>query len=202
MNVRLRYEMTFTAGIYYAQQMKMNNYDLIIHFSTNTESVEDHNIALERIKYFVDEILDSTIFIQQGRTEQLKLFSDAGCKVTTLPEEPVDQIVGMMLYTKFDAITEDYLKIVEIELASSLGGNVYYKHNLLESLGPLEDPGWWSQNNLVHNDLSSINDDVKIYKIARDISWHDVDLHWTTDETPEPTTTAEIVFGRFQRDEN
>lgn len=204
MNVRLRYEMTLQAGIWFKGQLKMNTYEIMLHFTTNSESTEDHNIALDRIKYFVNDQLDSTIFIHQDNTDQIKALIEAGCSVTTLPEEPVDQIIGMMLFSKFTAIVDEYLKIIEVELSSILGGDVWYKHNFLESLGIFEEPGWWSQSNLLHVDVKKISRDVKVFKIIPDTDWQELDLHWTTDERPESADgeSSNVIFPDFTRNDN
>jgi hypothetical protein len=196
--------MTLQAGVWYRGRLKMNTYEFELHFTTNSESTEDHNIALDRIKYFINDQLDSTIFIHQDNTDQIKHLLEAGCSVTTLPEEPVDQIIGMMLFSKFTAIVDDYLKIIELEISSILGGDVWYKHNFLESLGVFEESGWWNQNNLLHVDIRKISKDAKVFKIIPDTDWQELDLHWTSDERQESTDgeSSNVIFPDFTRNDH
>lgn len=203
MNVRLKYEMPMTAAIYFGERFRVNTYEISFHFITNSESSEDNNIALERIKYFVNTVMDSTVFINQNNIDQSRKLVEAGCSVTTLPEEPVDQIVGMMLFCKFNAICDDYLKIIDLEIASVCGGDVWYKHNFLESLGPFEEDGWWNQNNLAHADSRIYNSDSKVFKIYKDTEWHDIDLHWSHQDTDSEDVAKDLAnVLQFTRDEN
>jgi hypothetical protein len=137
MNVRLRYSTVFTAGIFYDDQMRMNNYQVKLHITTNSEEGEDHNIALDRIKYFLHNQLNSTVFINSAEAEQCRLFAAAGINMTTLPEDPLDQVIGIMLYCKLNAILENRMIIDEIEICSELGENIVYLHNDQDARGPL-----------------------------------------------------------------
>jgi hypothetical protein len=53
MNVRLKHDMHFTAGIWYNNALRMNNYSVRLWMTTNSDNVQDQNTAFERIKYFV-----------------------------------------------------------------------------------------------------------------------------------------------------
>ena len=118
MNVRLKHDMHFTAGVYYNGEMRMNNYNLRLWMITNTYDASSHNISFDRVKYFIYTEMDSTIFINGDDEEQCQQLVDAGLNITTLPGEPVDQLVGLMLYYKLNAIAETRMTIVETELSS------------------------------------------------------------------------------------
>ena len=98
MNVRLNYSIEFTAGFYFNDMLKMNNYKIRLAMMTATPDEESVNIAFERIKYFIGDSIDSGVFINKGNEEQCKLLANAGVKIITLPDEPVDQLIGIMLY--------------------------------------------------------------------------------------------------------
>jgi hypothetical protein len=63
MNVRLKHDIHFTAGVYYNGELRMNNYSLRLWMITNTHEPSSHNISFERIKFFIYSIMESTIFI-------------------------------------------------------------------------------------------------------------------------------------------
>jgi len=115
MNVRLKHDIQFTAGIYQDGKLIMNNYNLGLWMTTNSENSVDQSISFERIKYFIYTQIDNTIFINSNQKAQCTLFSKAGLDITTLPSDPVDQIIGIMLYYKLNAITEDRMIIMETE---------------------------------------------------------------------------------------
>ena len=91
MNVRLKHDIVFTAGIYYNDVLRMNNYSLRLWMITNTYDASSHNIAFDRIKHFVYSEIDSTIFINSDDQLQCQQLVDAGLKITTMPGDPVDQ---------------------------------------------------------------------------------------------------------------
>ena len=59
MNVRLKHDMSFTAGVYYNGEMRMNNYNLRLWMITNTYDASSHNISFDRVKYFIYTEMDS-----------------------------------------------------------------------------------------------------------------------------------------------
>ena len=199
MNVRLHYEADFTAGFYYNEMLKMNNYKIRLWMITATSDGESHNIAFDRIKYFIGQSLDSGVFINKNNEEQCKLLANAGVKIITLPEEPVDQLVGIMLYCKLNAICEDRMIIGEIEIESDLGGDVTYLHSEDEPIGPYEQPGWWMEPSLTHYH-NTITETENIVSLSSSALWHDLDLHWPEDEYSTDTGNT-IVFGNFNKDE-
>jgi hypothetical protein len=196
MNVRIRHSMTFTAGIYYAGETCMNNYVLTLSMITHSTEAASHNVAFERLKYFVYNCLDSTIFINQEHEDQCARLANAGLSVTTLPGDPVDQLIGLMLYYKLNAIMEDRIIVEETEISSSLGENMVYLHseNEITDIGIV--PDWWATADTAHNDLVLIGTD-KIVSMHGNTVWRELDLTW-----PESATVAEtgnvVVFRDFK----
>jgi hypothetical protein len=197
MNVRLKHDLPFTAGFYYNNRLCMNNYNLRLWLTTKTTSLEDQNTAFERIKYFVYMQMDSTIFINQDLQEQSRQFVAAGLDVTTLPGDPVDQLVGIMLYFKLNSITENRMEIIETELSSTQGENVTYLHSDFEDSMDFDQPSWWSSPEPDHCDILSVNSD-KIVSISQNTVWRDLELGWNG--IIETSTTGNIVvFADFKQ---
>jgi hypothetical protein len=201
MNVRLKYSTAFTAGVFYDSQLLMNNYRLSIKFTTVSEDPLDQNIALDRIKYFIQHQLESSVFINGNNREQCSLLSVAGIRLTTLPEEPVDQVVGIMLHCKLNAIVEDRLIVTETEIASELGENIVYLHNDEEQLGPLSETGWWQDSNTSHCDRQLISTD-KVVAMNFDRSWRELNLQWQKENNIiDADSDNKLVFADFTKDE-
>jgi hypothetical protein len=200
MNVRLQYETGFTAGIFYSGQMMMNNYRLSLDIITVSSEVDDHNIALDRIKFFIHNQLSHSVFINSSDTDRCQKLISAGLKITNLPEEPVDQIVGMMLYCKLNAIVDDCLAVYQIKISSELGDNIVYFHSDDESLGPLENPGWYNVNDTSHCDLTNL--DLKVVDIQQRLSWKDLGLSWKTNQVKDNSNKDNtVLFADFTKDE-
>lgn len=199
MNIKLQYEMDFLAGIWYNNQLQMNHYNLHISLVTNSHNAKDTNIAMDRMKYFVLAMMQHTIFVNQEQVGVAEIMKSLGINVTTLPGEPVDQMVGMMLYCKLNAIMENRMTITALDINSVLGDSVWYRHDAEDSLGPLEHAGWWTQATTQHDtvDLEPAGDNV--VKVTNQ-GWYDVGLEWE-DPTELPTANT-IVYVNFGRNED
>jgi hypothetical protein len=191
--------MPFTAGVYWDGQMLMNQYVIKLYMITNSSNADVQNIAYERLKYFVYCEMTNTIFVNQAHEEQCRLLTAAGLKITTLPAEPVDQLIGIMLYCKLNAVMEDHMIINEIELSSELGESMSYLHAADESLGPFDIPGWWHDADPIHCELSLIDSD-KVVAMHRAGAWRELDLAWPGQDSSISTDNT-VVFADFGRDE-
>ena len=201
MNVRLRYATKFTAGIFFADQLHMNNYQINLNMITASEEADDHNVALDRIKYFIGNQLKNTIFINSANSEQCQALANAGLKITTLPEEPIDQVIGIMLYCKLNAILEDRLIVVEVEVSSELGDNIVYFHDEEEAQGPFEIMGWWKESDAVHCDFKLFDNEKIVALHHNGAAWRDLGLHWEDPVEIDIDTDNKVVFADFAKDE-
>jgi hypothetical protein len=191
--------MAFTAGVYWEGQMLMNRYQIKLYMVTNSSNPDTQNIAYERLKYFVYSEMANTVFVNRQLEEQCRLLIAAGLKITTLPAAPVDQLIGIMLYSKLNAIMEESIVINEFEINSDLGENMVYLHAADESLGPFSEPGWWHDADLIHCDQSLIDSD-KIVAMHRAGAWRELDLAWPA-LANVATDNNTVVFANFNQDE-
>lgn len=198
MNVRLQYDIEFLAGIYYEDSLQMNKYDASISLTTATKDVASTNIAMERLKAFVFEELASTVFINQNNMERAEFLQIIGANVTTLPEEPVDQIIGMMLYYKLNAIMEGRMVITSLDISSSLGDGVWYQHDEEDAAGPFAKQGWWHDASTQHETIEPSEVPDNVVKVIS-TGWYELGLDWP-DQAPATGNT--VVFGNFPKNEN
>ena len=203
MNVRIQYPLSFTAGIYFNGQMQMNNYMAKLYMMTNTPDGVANNVAFDRIKHFIYPELDSSIFISSEYEEQCKKYIDAGIKITTFPGDPVDQLVGIMLFCKLGAIMEDRIIIGEVELGSTTSDGVIYIHGDNENIEDLDPPDWWDSVDLIHCDRELVDTD-EIVTMHRGSVWRDLELQWpdiedVTEELDEEESGNTVVFADFKR---
>lgn len=197
MNVRLRHDMHFTAGIFYNGQIRMNNYTLTLWMTTNCTDASDQNTAFERIKYFVYNKMDSTVFVNSQHADQCQRLLQAGIKITTLPGEPVDQLIGIMLYYKLNAIMEERMILEETEITSAMGENITYLHCENENIDIPVFPDWWRIADPVHCD-SNLLESEKVVTMSQAYTWRELDLCWTMASSPnDPGNT--VVFADFKK---
>ena len=198
MNVRLKYDIPFTAGVYHEGMLTMNNYSLRLWMTTNSEDPVDQTVSFERIKYFIYSQIESTIFIDADDVDQCTLLTMAGLNITTTPGAPVDQLVGLMLYYKLNAITEGRMIVVETEIASTYGGNMTYLHGEYENTSGYEQPDWWTSPDLTHSDFVPPDDSEKVLSILPTTSWRELELAWPEEDAPEATGNI-VVFADFKQ---
>jgi hypothetical protein len=178
----------------------MNNYTVRLWMMTTTTDGESHNVAFDRIKFFIEDSLESGVFINSANEDQCKLLANAGVKIITLPDEPVDQLIGIMLYCKLNAICEDRMVIGEVEISSELGGEVTYMHGEEESISPYDQKGWWHDSNLMHYN-TKISETENIMSLGAVSSWRELNLQWPEDDAGLEDTGNTIVFVNFGKDE-
>jgi len=198
MNVRLQYDLDFLAGVYFEDQLQMNRYTVSLNLLTKSKDSASTNIALDRAKAFVHGALESTVFINQANVERAEFMQMIGINVTTLPQEPVDQIVGMMLYYKLNSVMEDRMIVTGLDIASSLGDNVWYQHDEDDLSGPFAEDGWWYRASMQHESIERDPEPGNIVKVMS-TGWYELDLEW-----PENTATVSdntVVYANFPRNE-
>ncbi len=198
MNVRLQYDVEFLAGIYYDERLQLNSYSASLSMITKTTDAVETNIAMDRLKFFINGVIDNTVFINQAHTDQAETLLYLGANVTTLPEEPVDQIIGMMLFYKLNAIMEGRIEITQLDINSVLGDNVWYLHDEEDNPGPFATKGWWDDSSTQHETIELEPVDDNVVKVIS-TGWYELGLDWP-DQTPPAGNT--VVFGNFPKNEN
>jgi hypothetical protein len=200
MNVRLQYDLDFLAGIYYDDRLQLNSYSVSMSLLTKTTDAVNTNIAMDRLKIFMHGELSNTVFVNQALKERAEMLQIMGVNVTTLPEEPVDQIIGMMLYYKLNAIMEGRMSVTRLDLMSALGDSVWYQHDEDEdSPGPFRAEGWWHAPTVQHHNVDVGDVEDNVVKVVPN-AWIEYGLTWPED-TAEPIANT-VVFANFSRNED
>jgi hypothetical protein len=199
MNIKLRYSIGFPAAVWFDQALLVVNYSLTINLLTQSLDPTEQNIALDRIKHFIFNEMHSTVFVNQADEEQAEAFYSLGLNVTTLPQEPVDQIVGIALYYKLNAIMQGRMKITELVFCSDAGDNVEYSHSENDALNIFPAQGWWLSAGLDHCDLTP-DDDEEQEELSVDEQWQELELSWIQ-ANAEPDL-SQIVFANLEQNQN
>jgi hypothetical protein len=187
------------AGIYYDDRLQLNSYSVNLGLLTKTTDAASTNIAMDRLKYFVLGELAHTVFVNQAHQPKAEMMQIMGINITTLPEEPVDQIIGMMLYCKLNAIMEGRMTVTSLDLCSVLGDSVWYQHDEDDLLGPFREDGWWHEPTVEHDNIAELTAADNVVRVTPN-AWHELGLIWPEQET-EPTANI-VVFANFTRNED
>ena len=203
MNIRLKYETSFLAAVHFNQQFLIGSYSVTLSMLTNTVDPYEQNIAFNRLRYMIEEVFYNTIFINQEDTKQCKLYINAGCKISNLPEDPLDQIIGIMLYSKLSAVMEDKMFITNLDLSSDLGDSVVYSHSIDEARGPFVQPGWWNDAAPTYCDKKfyAKRKEDRIVELKNNNSWHGLDLLFESDPASDSTEST-VLYADFTKDEH
>ena len=190
MATKIEREFAFQAGVYFEGEFVMTIYELALKMEVDTASIKEQNIAMDRIHYFLHECLGNSVFVQDTEKKAIEKYMQADIKVCTLPEEPYDQIITILLLLKLNAITDGKLHITEISLRSGLSDDVKFVYDIQTVTNhPFGNKGWWSNCNTTISDLAKTTKKDKIVRLVK-LHWDSVGLDW---EQKEHTTT-EIIF--------
>jgi len=201
MNVKIGYTSHFIAGVWWDSRLIMSTYTVTFKMITATDSAQDTNTALDRLRYMVEEYLVDTVFIKDTDQEQIALLKAAGIKIIALPEEPVDQIIGMMLYSKLSAVMEGCMLIRSIMLSSTAGDDVIYEHDAQESVAPFDRPGWWSEPTPACETESQQPSNDTVFVLNAVNQWRDLGLQWINDVESDQDSNV-LVFTEFRNDKD
>ena len=201
MTARIQREFSFNAGMFFDNEFYMNSYQISASFNVEATSVIEQNIALQRAKYFFSETIDSVIFVRDSDTERIEKLNDLGLKPCPLPEEPHDQIIGIIIFTKLCAILEEKLVLTDIQIASDMCDGVSYLHSMEENLGPFALKGWWNDNSPAVTTPIKQTKGKKVVKLNKKIqTWEELSLGFTQ-EKPQ-VNSSEVLFASFNKKDN
>lgn len=194
MATRIEREFAFQAAVHFEGNFLMTVYELVLYMEVDTASIKEQNIAMDRITYFLDECLSNSVFVEATDKKAIEKYLQADIKVATLPEEPYDQIITILLLSKLNAITEGKLQVNSISLRSGLSDDVKFLYSIyeIENTGnPFRNKGWWSDSSTLISDINKSNKKDKIVRLVKqNCDWANVGLDW---EQKEHTAT-EIIF--------
>lgn len=201
MNVRLQYNLEFAGAIHIEGILQINQYQVNLHLETATHDRAAINIAMDRLKWFMNVELADAVFVNQNELDLAEVLQMVGGNVVTLPDDPVDQIVGLMLFCKLNAIMEGVMIVTALDISSKLGDEVWYEHTEEDAIGPFVAEGWWHQPDTVHHSLSSFQDTDKVVKVLPN-PWAESGLMWpdAVDKSQEKEHT--VVYAKFPKHEN
>jgi hypothetical protein len=182
LGTRISRDFDFLAAVYFEGNFLINNYSVSLTFTVETDSIHEQNIAMDRIKFFVNQQLENCVFVQETETKIIEKYQNADLKVCCIPEEPYDQIVTVLLLYKINAICEGRLVATDIQLNSILSDDVGFLYDIddLSSQHPYKN-GWWTDNSTsITSNVSGKKE--KIVKLVKKNDWASLGLDWKEKE--------------------
>lgn len=198
MNVQLEYNTGFLAGVYWEGRVLLNRYTISLGLLTASTVDSDHNIALDRIRYLIEEVFYNCVFVGTDRTASKKLEA-AGIRVVMTPELPVDQIIGIILYSKLSAVMEGRMIISQIKISSDLGDNIVYVHNNFENTSLFDQTGWWADP--TPNVSAFIKNPGKVVELTPTETWENLELGWEDTEPEDNSKKVDATIVAFKKND-
>lgn len=199
----MKNEFDFVAGMHLGGQLFFNHYRLMVDFYSNSEVIEDHNIAVERLNYFMTEIISRSIFVAEDQADAIMKYTEAGIPVLTVPSPgPFDPLVLAVIATKMNCILDETLVITQAELTSRIGGDITYvwdsedeedeMHNFVNDTDEVK---WWASSD---PRFASYPDGVEIEEFEEEqpflMTWDRLNLHWTEEREEEEENDVDVDF--------
>jgi len=190
LSTRIERDFSFQAGVHFEGKLIMNVYGFTLAMEVETESIVEQNIAMDRIIYFLKDSLTNSVFVQTSDKKAIEKYTQADIKVCTVPEEPYDQIITMLLILKLNNITEGRLNITDIFLESELSDSVRFSYDFETAKhNPFGNKGWWLESSTSMNDIEKNTKKEKIVRLVKHNDWANVGLEWQ-----KKTKASEILF--------
>ena len=196
MNVHLKQNFILPAAVYDENQLTVTIYNINIKMVTVASDINDLNTASKRIDWFVCTALADAVFVNQTHSERNTILALLGLNVVTLPDTPVDQLVGIMLSCKLNAITEGRLEVVETAISSDHSNGLWFGHSIDQSIGPFEASGWWHEPTVDHNNIVFDNNQDNVVKVPVN-AWLEHELAWSSSAADR--SSAKIIVGNFNK---
>jgi hypothetical protein len=175
----------------------INEYDVRLRMRVESPDSTEYNIAYMRIKHWFYEIMQGAVLIDHGDSRR-QAWANTGMRCMDFPTEPFDQVLGMMLMSKLEAITQQRIIVLQTAITSSRDDYVYYVCDHGDGLHWFEKPGWWNDAGPVHcypdkNKAKS----GKVISLVRIQDWKQHDLDW---DHAHNITGDLVKIENFERD--
>jgi len=174
-----------------------NTYEITVGISPTTDDTQYQNIGFERIKFFLRNICQNSILISVHNKNFKLLTESLDTKFMTLPDEPYDQLMIVVLFHKLDAILDKHFHCEYISLESFQGENIRYNYNEDYDSSFVDEKEYFPMD-LKHNKLpwwyrkdTTIRDTLDNKKIKETFSWADLELSYRHKKTEK--SKGEVV---------
>jgi hypothetical protein len=198
MNVRLVKTWQWQSGTVYNGNFFINSYTARVLMHTTTMEAAQHSVAYERMDHWFREVMQDSVMIS-AENAAVKSFAATGQRLLVFPDDPVDQLVGIMLCLKLNSIAEGRLVVTDVDLSSINGDDMTYRHNQAEEVGPLAASGWWQDPRPVWQHSITRASQAKVVSLDRSPEWHTLGLDWPK---TDGKNDAAVVFADFDRDDD
>lgn len=190
---RLQKSLTWTCDLTYDEGHVVNEYLITLDLLAASTDEYEQSIAYQRLKWWISSVLQGSVFINQ-HDPLLSAYSATRQKVLVFPSDPVDHLVAMTLYLKFNAIMEERLIVTEIKLSSDHGDHMCYLYSNNKDGVINDNQGWWvDPSPSWHWEQDS--QESNVVDLCQRFSWKELDLGWQQQTNHE----SKVIFKDFSQ---
>lgn len=132
------------AAVHFNGKYMVNFYEMGASMTINTLDAPDQNTAVERITHFIGTVIEDCIFVCDKEKDAIDKYTKAGMRVCAIPEEPYDQIVGLILMNKCNAIMENRIVMTDIVFGSKLSNLIRFELSNETAEAEFSGDQWWN----------------------------------------------------------
>ena len=172
----------FTNSLFLNLKLWPNDTEVSLHMTPMTNNPQEQHTAFEKYKYVMSRFMQDSIFITNNEKEHTA-FANLKNDVIDFFSRPIDQVVGVCLLAKLNAIAGEYLQVSAVEIDSYQGENLKFiitndspEYALMNESG-IKNAWWFEKSprfsnfanyNLTWNDLGfTINNTHDKFKIIK-----------------------------------
>lgn len=179
MSTRIEKDYYFQAAVKFENKFLLNMYDIKLSMLVETESIREQTIAMERVDYFLHNIIENVIFVDHTDNKAIDLYEKAGIKVCTTPDEPFDQIIAIVLLLKLNAILENKLYITDLLMGSKLSDGVRFSVVPEIATSVFKEYSWYNESSInIKHFNKNLKTKDKILKLFDENNWDSLGLCW------------------------
>lgn len=194
MNYRMSKTWGVLANVVWEDRVLCNDYRIRMDWITATDDNHEQNIAFERVKYWLFDVLEHSVLINQDHSK-IAALQATGQRVIAMPGDPIDPVIAMMLFAKITAITETRMEFTEIAVSSDLGHHVQYLQAADEDFTVFAESGWWQDPGPVWSSVKPKRTN-KVVNLDRVPEWAELKLCWNSTELK---ADGHVVFAEFKK---
>jgi len=171
-------EFTFMTAVHFNNRYMVNLYETNLIMSIETVNPIDQNVAMERLSYFFSNILEDCIFINQDDKDAIDKYTKAGMRVCTIPEDPYDQIIGLVLLNKCNAIMENKIVVKNMIFGSKLSNLIKFELSQELAESEFEGTNWWNLPTLCIQNKKNKKEKIVNLFDHKSNDWEELELTW------------------------
>lgn len=178
MNILIEKTFAFSAVLVIPEQTPfINEYEVKLRLHVQGQN-NKYNIAYRRMQHWFYEIMHQSTLIEFC-DPRAKIWRETGMRCIEFPTAPCDQVLGMMLMSKLEAITEQYMTVLQVTLCSPADDFISYICDHGDHLSWFEKSGWWQHNGPGYSDeVQHPRRSDKVISLSRAQDWKQYNLDW------------------------